>query len=376
MKNLGINLTGGGARGSYQAGVLNGLIEILKEQGLSKEKTPLQHWSGVSAGSINATFCAANITDLDQAMPRLLNLWATIQPHSVYLTDVQSLSRNSVKWIRDLTLGPLSKKKLARSLLDTLPLWDLLKNNIEFEKIDASLESGILKSLACSAYSYRDNQTVTFLQTREKIEWHKTKRYSKNVKINAEHVMASCAIPLLFPSIPIANEYFADGGFRNTTPISPIIHMGAKKILVISVRGPDEFSDKTYIQEPGIAKIAGVILNALFFDTIEIDLERVSHMNEIVTALHRDIKTSRSDYTAIDFRMIRPSRDVSRMAAQKTKKFPKLLEFLMGGLGSVDESAELASYILFVPEFTKDLIDLGYHDVLNQKTELLQWFEK
>src|SRR5205823_1189159 len=123
----------------------------------------------------------------------------------------------------------------------------------------------------------------------------------------------------------------------------------------ISVRGPDEFSEKTYIQEPGIAKIAGVILNALFFDTIDIDLERVNHLNEFIAAVHRDIKTARSDYTLIDFKMIRPSRDVSRMAAQKTRTFPKILEFLMGGLGSLEESAELASYILFVPEFTKDL---------------------
>lgn len=374
MSSIGISLTGGGARGSYQAGVLKGLTDILKEENLLGQKNPFHYWSGVSAGSINATYCASELENLDSKIFGLLKLWSDIQPEKVYLTDFKSLSSNSFKWIHDLTLGNLAKKKWARSLLNTAPLWNLIGDNIVFKNIETGLASGLLKGLACSAYSYRDNQTVTFLQTHRDTEWHKTRRYSRKTKIQAEHVVASCSIPILFPAVNVSNEFFADGGFRNTSPISPLIHMGAKKILMIGVRGPDEFSDKTYIQEPGVAKIAGVILNALFFDTIEIDLERVNHLNEIIEAVQKeDIETSRSEYTKIDYKVITPSRDISRLASTKTKSIPKMIEFLVGGLGSMTESAELASYLLFSPEFTRELIDLGHKDTMVRKDELIDW---
>jgi NTE family protein len=373
---LGVSLTGGGARGSYQAGVLLGLSEYCKEMGFVGEKSPIQYLTGVSAGSINAAFMAAGIHDLQSTAQKLVKLWSDIQPELVYKTDALSLGKNSVRWISDLTMGAMMKKKLARSLLDTSPLFDLLNDNIQFDLIAEHLRAGLFKGLACSAYSYTGNQTLTFLQTKEECGWKRHRRYSKNVEINATHVAASCAIPILFPSIKLGDEYFADGSFRNTTPISPIIHMGAKKILVIGVRARDEFSEKDYHSEPGVAKIAGVILNALFFDTLDIDLERIKHINDLIKATQSKIETDRSDYEALDYRVIRPSRDISRIAAQKAKNFPRLINFLLGGLGAVEESAELASYLLFVPEFTNDLIELGYNDFKEQKDYLRPWFEK
>lgn len=373
--NYGISLTGGGARGSYQAGVLKGLAEVLKSQGLVDDKNPFQYWSGVSAGSINAAACVAGLDHLPATIDRLVDLWSNIRPEDVYLTDFASLSINGMKWARDLTLGSLLNMKRVRSLLDTKPLWDYLAEQIHFSRIDSHLKEGRLKGLACSAYSCSDNRTITFLQTLEDVSWNRHRRSSQKCAIRLEHIMASCSIPLLFPSVKIGDHYYADGGFRSLSPISPLIHLGAQKILIIGVRGRDEFSEKRTIHEPGVAKMAGAILNALFFDTIEIDLERVRHINELLTATQLDLKTERSSYSILDYMVIRPSRDVSRMALERAEHFPRLIKFLLGGLGPIEESAELASYILFVSAFTKDLIDLGYNDMMKQKSALLKWLD-
>lgn len=373
IKNCGISLTGGGARGSYQAGVLKGLAEILKEQDLSGDKNPFQLWSGVSAGSINALACASGLDRFSETVEQLVGLWSEIRPEDVYRTDIKSLSLNSAKWISDLTFGSFLKSKKAKSLLDTEPLWGFLDRHLRFSRVDKLIAEGKLQGLACSAFSFSDNCTVTFLQTREDFSWNRHKRVSKKTSIELKHIMASCAIPILFPSVKIEDKFFADGSFRSLSPISPLIHMGAKKIMVIGVRGRDEFSEKRSATEPGIAKMAGAILNSLFFDTLEIDLERVRHINELLTATKKELVTARSDYSLIDYLVIRPSRDVSRMAIDRAKYFPKLIRFLLGGLGPLEESAELASYILFVSEFTKDLIELGYNDTIKQKQSLVKW---
>ena len=253
MEDFGISLTGGGARGSYQAGVLKAFAEVLKEQGLTGSNNPFRNFTGVSAGAINASYCASRIDELDAAAGRLVDLWETISPKSVYQTDFASLSKIAMRWSRDLALGPLFKNKLARSLLDTKPLWDLVAQ-IDFDSIEKNLRSGALNALGISAYSYTDNRTITFLQTHKDILWDKPRRSSRKIDIQKEHVMASCAIPLLFPAIPVKDEYFGDGGFRNMSPISPVIHMGSKKILVIGVRGQDEFSERFYHIEPALQK--------------------------------------------------------------------------------------------------------------------------
>lgn len=368
-------LTGGGARGSYQAGAMLALGEILSHSGFLKEEKRIPYWSGVSAGAINCTYCASGLDNLPLATKKLADIWANLTPDKVYKTDFMSMAKNSSKWIRDLTFGPLLKNKMARSMLDTAPLYELLKT-IDFRGIDKMLANGYLGAASVSAYSYRDNKTVTFIHTNEQIEWQKTRRYSKNIKLHPDHVMASCAIPVLFPAHPINGEYFGDGAFRSITPLSPLIIKGANKILLIGVRGKDEVIGKraeTVI--PSIAKMSGVILNALFFDTIEVDVERIGRVNEILEAVHGDVVTERSDYSKIDIKVIRPSEDVSRIAEEKSRAgLPKTVEYLMGGLGSKQETAELASYILFEPAFTTYLIDLGYNDVMEKKSELIDWF--
>ncbi len=374
VPDLGINLTGGGARGSYQAGVLLAIAEILRDHKLTGLKNPLQYWSGVSAGAINTCYCAGGMDDLYGSVQRLVDIWTHIKPNRVYKTDVLSMSKNSIKWIRDLSFGPLFREKLAKSLLDTGPLHDLLAKGIYFHRIPRQLEDGYFKGLACSAYSYREARTVTFLQTKAPCSWDKPKRYSVSEPLTAKHVLASCAIPILFPSVEIRGEYYGDGGFRSTTPISPLIHMGSNKILAVGVRGPSEIAAKSEAGEPSVAQVSGAILNALFFDTIDIDVERIGHMNEILKAIRHDVKTSRSEYTVVDYRVIRPSKDISKIAEKHSRVgLPKTVEFLLAGLGDVADTAELSSYILFDSSFTSELVDLGYKDVMARKTQMENW---
>lgn len=373
--SLAINLTGGGARGAYQVGVLKGLYEIIRDEKIFSVQ-PFRLWAGSSAGSINAAACAAGAHDPLEALKTVEKLWREITPDHVYRTDLSTLTSNGYRWLRDLTIGGWLNKHLARALLDTTPLWSTIRENIDFKQIEKNMDEGWLDALAVNSYSHQDNRTISFLTSKNKLSWDRPRRASRTVQMNVEHVIASCSIPLLFPTVNIDDEYFADGSFRSLSPLSPLIQMGAKKILNVGVRGPNEFSDALYHKEPGVAKVAGVMLNALFFDTIDIDLERIQTVNEMLMSMKQNnLITARSDYAPIDCLVLRPSRDISRMAAEKGKKFPKMVRFLLGGLGSREECAELASYLLFVPEFTNDLIDLGYLDTLNRRKEIALWLK-
>lgn len=370
---IALCLTGGGARGSYQAGVIAALSEILQEQGLSGATQPFQHLYGVSAGAINAAYCAAGANDLKASTKRLAKIWSDITPNQVYRTDLATLGGNSLKWVKDLTFGPLFKERSARSLLDTEPLYKLVDRGLLYRQITKNIKSKVLLSLGCSAYNYREAKTYSFIQTELPVSWDKHRRVSKLVDITAQHIMASCAIPIIFPSIEIEGTDYADGGFRDTAPLAPAIHLGAKKLLVVGVQGPNEREARIQDENPGIARIAGTILNALFFDTLAIDIERIQHLNEIISANQSDIKTTRSEYAPLDIKVIQPSYDISVIAEQKVKYLPPAIKYLLAGIGNASESATLSSYILFANEFTRDLIALGRQDLLRQKEEIVHW---
>ena len=375
MRDIGVNLTGGGARAAYQAGVLQALGELLADMKLVGEKNPLCYLSGTSAGAINSSFMASHAEDMALGTRRLAELWQELTPEQVYATGVMSLGSNSARWIRDLTFGPLFKRKWAEHLLDTTPLYNLLLRRMPFENIQTNLDADIIKGVTCSSYSYNTGELVTFVQAQRELLWNRRKRRTQNTKLSAEHILASCSIPLLFPPTQIDGLYYGDGGFRNTAPTSATIKLGARKMLMIGVRYMAPESENEGVGgKPGVATIAGTILNALFMDSLELDIERLKHVNEILEAVGEGVKTERSEYNVVDFKMIRPSQNITKIAEQRTKAgLPKMIQYLLAGLGSGPQTADLASYILFEPVFTGELVKLGYQDFKARENEMRDW---
>lgn len=371
---IGIKLTGRGARGSYQAGALQAIFEIYIELKLGERGRLIDYWSGVSAGSINATFMAGGSQDYLQQSKALVDLWANIRCEDVFETGVASLAMNGLRWAKDLTIGAGSD---AKSLLQTGPLYDFLKERLPLKAVQEAIQNKKIRGLLATAFNYSDNSSVTFHQSGQTVDWKKERRYSVAAEITTDHIMASCAIPLLFPTWQVGESHFGDGAFRNTHPLSPLIHLDVRKILVIGVRGATHRSARGAKGEPLVSKIAGNILNALFFDNFDLDYERLETTNEIVRAFdHQNVETTRSHYSVLDILYLKPSRDINKIAEEKMKSLPNMIRYMLGGLGPASESAELGSYILFEPEFSKALIEMGYEDTLAKKENVIRWFER
>ncbi len=369
---LGLSLSGGGARGAYQAGVIQGLAEILGP--LAEDNNPFDCYAGTSAGAINTTFCAAGPVNLIETAARLTELWSDLHPHQVYRTDIVSHSRIGLGWMRDLSFGSLFKNKMAKELLDASPLLKLLDDGIDFSNIGRKIDAGHLRAVTCSAFRYDEQKVVSFFQAADSVqEWTRSKRYGRRTPLTARHVLASCSIPVLFSPVKVDGFYYGDGTLRNTAPISPILHMGSQNIIFVGVRYGGPVTVDTFTESPPIAKVFGTVLNGLFFDNLDVDIERLRHVNQIVESNGLTIPGAKK----INYLHIQPSQDLGRFAEDLASKFlPRILEFLLGGLGSDHDSAELASYLLFDSVYTRKLVALGYEDAFQRKQDLLQFWEQ
>lgn len=374
--NIGLSLTGGGARGAYQAGVAAGLSELLIEFGY-QQRLPIQSLSGVSAGAINAAYLAAGKGNFSQTSTDLSNLWSSLTPDQVYRTDIVSIGKIGLGWVRDFTFGAAFKTKVADDLLDATPLNVLIRKNINFDGIQQNIDSGELIGVACTAYSYGTRKTVNFLQCQPHIEpWVRSRRHSKFVHLNHYHVFASCAIPIIFSPVNIDGQFFGDGSLRNTAPVSPIVHLGADKIVMVDVRYKGEAtSNRPLNRKPSVSEVIGIILNGLFFDTTDVDMERLARMN-LMAQTHTE-KNEPFQFKNISFVKINPSVDLATIAESlSAQHLPPAVDYLLRGLGDRKDYAELASYLLFDSSFTKKLIELGYEDVRDKKIEIEKMLTK
>lgn len=370
----GLVLSGGGARGAYQVGVLKAIAELVEK---NKVSNPFQVYTGVSAGAINATFMAAYAEDFPQATQKLVDLWGHLTSDQIFYTDAISLGRIGFTWMKELSLGGLSKQVLpGRALLDTTPLGELIKNNIPFSKIMDNIKQGHLKSIAITAVDYKNSSAITFVEgDKNTPHWKRTRRTSELTVLNYEHVMASSSIPLLFPPICIGERYFGDGCVRNVAPCSPAIHLGAQKLIVIGVRRHSSLSaqesslDEAHSHAPSVARVINLLLNAVLLDGIELDVERMRRMNEMVRRIPSEHHTSLS-YKPIDHVWISPSIDIGQLAREKAHRLPRLIRYLLKGLGPLDDASEIISYLLFDPEFCRELIECGYNDGMRNKDEI------
>ncbi len=369
-------LSGGGARGGYQAGAIKALTELADRHGY---KNPFPIITGTSAGAINASFLAAHAGDLKSAGEKIGYLWGTLKTEQVIRTDTLSFSRIGFRLLKELTTGSFVKRKRALSLLDSTPLRGLLSENIAFEQIQKNIEAKRIRALAINATNYANSNRVTFVQGVDEIKpWKKVRRFSEFCQITADHVMASTAIPVFFPPIEVSHGFFGDGCLRNLTPLSPAIKLGADKLIIVGVQKEIKLEDPTDGTPimPTLARVVSVITNAILMDNIFMDIERLLRINDTLNLIQSPDPNHKTQLRPVHMLHIRPSDDIGRIAFEESENLPSTLKFLIDGLGSRREAAELISYLLFEGPYCQRLIDLGYHDTMKQEEEILKLFAK
>jgi len=363
-------LGGGGARAAYQVGVLKAIAELVPEG----SQNPFPIICGTSAGSINTVALASNASNFHHAVERINSVWANFELHHVFHADGKSLLKRIARWAW-ANLGPGTWHKGPSSILDNEPLRHLLNHYINFERIDQSIKSGDLHAYCLTACSYTSGESTTFYDGAPEIDnWLRTHREGQREKMSIDHLMASSAIPVLFPSVKIGEEHFGDGSMRQISPISPALHLGADKILIIGLRLENANKVRpTPKRRPTLGQISGYVLDTLFLNSLQSDIERMERMNRTLEAT----KGSNGDaLKIIEHLVISPSEDIANIAMKHYLELPKsfriALKFL--GMGKAN-SRRFISYLMFTKTFCQELIDLGYRDALAQKSELKSFLE-
>jgi NTE family protein len=376
--HVGLVLTGGGARAAYQAGALRALAEILPSGG-----SPFQTLAGISAGAVNAAALGGATSGFPEAADRLVDLWMKLSPDRVYRTDTRRMIGIGGRWMRDLSAGGLFPRSRINFLLDASPLRDFLHETLPLLQLRQALAAGELRGFAVTATSYATNVAVTFFDGAPDIDpWVRATRVGVREPIRLDHVMASAAIPIFFPPVRIRRTWYGDGSVRMTAPLSPAIHMGAERLLVIGVRrwrSPDEMSPGGRpVRKESLApsEIAGTLLNAVFLESIEADVERLEAVNRMVDLVPVAERAKLPHHVrVIPTLVLRPSRDLAQLAGDQYRRFPRILRYLFSGIGARGENgSDLLSYLAFEPVYVKRLIELGYEDTLARRRELELFF--
>lgn len=382
----GLILTGGGARAAYQVGVLEAVSSILTEAGWAPEHNPFDIICGTSAGAINATALACRADNFSEGVQKLLQVWEHVGAEQVYRADSLGVLRSGAKWLSLLSFGWLLRKWRAHppnALLDNTPLVTLLHRLLDFPRLDAALADGDLHALAVTASSYTAGYHITFYQTAADIApWRRMQRFSLQTQIGIEHLLASSAIPLIFPATPIycegRREYFGDGSMRQLAPISPAIHLGASKVLVVGAgRLAEPPPDQTeFARYPTVAQIAGHAMSSIFLDSLAVDIERLNRVNLTLSVLTEEQK-ARTALRPIEMLIISPSQRLDEIASRHVGNLPRPIRALLGGIGATEvRGAALASYLLFEASYTCELIRLGRDDTFARRADVLAFFGK
>mgnify|MGYP000266984620 CR=1 FL=1 len=372
----GLVLTGGGARAAYQVGALMALARITRSL-----ENPFQVISGFSAGAINGAWLASRGASFEQDTTDMWQAWAKITTDQIFKADALSLFGIGFQWLKDRTMGGLSPQHQITYLLNTSPLRKFLNSQIDFEKLHKNVEDGRFHAISVTAVSYVSGHSTTFFSGDRRIEtWQSLNRRSERAKLGPQHVLASAAIPIFFPPVRIGNDFFGDGMVRLNAPLSSAIHLGAKKLLVIGVRGPSSASTEPHqpVTSVSISEIAGTILNGLFFDSLDADLARMDRINRTLSVLSEDELLQQPDHLrVIPLLSLKPSEEIGDLAICQLSRIPSALRHLLKGIGlSEDRGKDLLSYLSFEPKFIRTLLELGYEDTLRHKIEVLEFFER
>jgi NTE family protein len=364
---VGLVLPGGGARAAYQVGVLKGLAEMLPQDA----PLPFPVIAGTSAGAINAALIACHAQDFRHGVAYLDHVWREINSEKVFKIGAWNALKTSARWLSTLVSGGMDRHN-PLSLLDNAPLRELLKEHIDFTRLEEGIDAGALDALAITASGYTSARSITFYQGKKGLQpWHRTRRLGQPVELTLDHVMASVALPVIFPATRIGREYFGDGSMRQSAPLSPVVHLGADRVLVIALRNeqPNRLPlEEEAVPYPSLGQVAGYLLDTLFMDSIYGDLERLQRINSTVSRIHEGGQPLK----VIDTLVITPSEDIRDIAQRHKREFPASVRFLLRGVGGLNRSgSQLLSYLLFEGKYCRDLIDLGMRDAQTQKDQLL-----
>jgi len=372
---IGLILSGGGARAAYQIGVLMAIADILP----GTVRNPFPILCGTSAGCINAAVLAAAAPDFKVGVDRLAGVWSGFKIEQVFHADLWRATSRSSQLIFAMLTGGFGHAG-PRSLLDNTPLRELLINHVSFERIDRAVANGDLRALCVTACSYSTGCSVSYFRGVEDLQpWARARRLGIRTSIDVDHLMASSGIPIVFPAVAIDGEYFGDGTMRQTAPISPALHLGADKVLIIGVRqevpqAPVKFTmPDSGVEYPSVGQIAGYILDTLFLNSLNADIERLQRINEILelvpAAARGDV-----DLKPIETFIISPSKDIGAIAEPHMNLMPPAVRYLMRVIGARREGGKrLLSYLLFHGTFCGELMDLGFSDTMKRKDKLQEF---
>jgi len=366
---VGLIMTGGGARAAYQVGVLRALAELLP----ADVHTPFPIICGTSAGGINAAVLAMNAGDFRRGVRRLMAVWKNFRVHHVYRADPWGAISNSARWIYTVLTGGAFDQRPV-SLLDNAPLAVLLGRQLEFPAIQRAIDAGHLAAFSVTCSGYTSGQSVTFFQGVSSLQpWQRARRIGVPMPITLDHLLASSALPFIFPPVHINREYFGDGSMRQIAPVSPALHLGADRLLVVGVGRQQQQPERVRIEaHPSLAQIAGHALNSIFLDSLEVDLERLQRINRTIEMVPQET-LERSNYPLhqVEFRVITPSEELERIAVTHAGELPLTIRALLHMVGAMRRSgANLLSYLLFERSYCRALIRLGYQDTIARKDEL------
>ena len=366
---------GGGARAAYQAGVLSGLARLRPDL-----EPPFL--TGISAGAINAAHLANSISPFPKTAADLVALWESLECSDVFEVDTPALMWRALRVAGRMVIGARQGSTPVQGLVSTAPLVDTLKRALgsadgRLQGVQSNLQAGRLRAVALTATRYNTGQTVTFFQGAlgAGIEaWERPNRRSRSAELTVDHIMASSALPLLFPAIKVGADWYGDGGIRMVAPLAPALHLGADRILAISTRygrSGVEADQPNFAGPPSPAQVLGVLYNATFLDALDQDAVQLGRLSALLDQLPRD---QRGDLRTTRVLVVRPSRDLGALANEFESELPTLFRFLTRRLGTRRaRSQDLLSTVMFQPGYTRRLIELGEEDAERRRDELLEF---
>jgi NTE family protein len=368
---IGLVLTGGGARAAYQVGVLRAVARLLSPHA----PNPFPIICGTSAGAINAAALAAGTEDFRRTVQRLSRVWKEFRTHHVYRSDVLGVMSTGARWLTALMTGGLGN---PTSLLDNTPLAQLLAAGVDFAGIQRGIDAGYLRALSITASGYTSGESVSFCQgTPGLAGWWRARRVGLFTTIAPAHLLASSALPFIFPAVRIDREFFGDGSMRQVAPLSSALHLGAKRLMVVATSGPEGTHSQPVrsASYPSLAQIAGHALNSIFLDQLETDLERLNRINHTISLVPPEMqRKGKLSLHRVEVLTMMPGEPLDAIAARHTRALPFAIRVLFRGIGAMGRSgSNLASYLLFERPYTRALMRLGFNDAMKRRDEIVEF---